>query len=128
MFVFLCQLVDRLTPWKIERQTTQALLFDTPPVFSYVALLKTKQCYFSKMKIVGYYLESSVAAFEIIYILSTYSIKTTISLLCSSHMSGALDGTEKSKAQKLGHPMLVQPILSQKNQKSKFFNDQFFCN
>ena len=65
MFVFLCQLVDRLTPWKIERQTTQALLFDTPPVFSYVALLKTKQCYFSKMKIVGYYLEGSVAAFEI---------------------------------------------------------------
>ena len=46
----------------------------------------------------------------------------------SSHMSGALDGTEKSKAQKLGHPMLVQLILSQKNQKSKFFNEQFFCN
>ena len=46
----------------------------------------------------------------------------------ASHMSGALDGTEKSKAQKLGHPMLVQPILSQKNQKSKFFNEQFFCN
>ena len=29
MFVFLCQLVDRLTPWKIQRQTTQASLFDT---------------------------------------------------------------------------------------------------
>ena len=50
---------------------------------------------------------------------------TVVSL---SHMSRALDGTEKSKAQKLGHPMLVQPILSQKNQKSKFFNEQFFCN
>ena len=36
MFVFLCQLVDRLTPWKIERQTTQALLFDTPRVFSWL--------------------------------------------------------------------------------------------
>ena len=48
--------------------------------------------------------------------------------ICRSHMSGALDGTEKSKAQKLGHPMLVQLILSQKNQKSKFFNEQFFCN
>ena len=46
----------------------------------------------------------------------------------TSHMSRALDGTEKSIVQKLGHPMLVQPILSQKNQKSKFFNEQFFCN
>ena len=45
-----------------------------------------------------------------------------------SHMSRALDGTEKITLQKLGHPMLVQPILSQKNQKSKFFNEQFFCN
>ena len=43
-------------------------------------------------------------------------------------MSRALDGTEKSKAQKLGHPMLVQAILSQKNQKSKFFNEPFFRN
>ena len=43
-------------------------------------------------------------------------------------MSGALDGTEKIWVQKLDHPMLVQPILSQKNQKSKFFNEQFFCN
>ena len=43
-------------------------------------------------------------------------------------MSGALDGTEKSKAQKLGHPMLVQPILSQKMEKSKFFNEPLFCN
>ena len=45
-----------------------------------------------------------------------------------SHMSGALDGTEKNSNQKLDHPMLVQPILSQKNQKSKFFNEPFFCN
>ena len=43
-------------------------------------------------------------------------------------MSRALDGTEKSKAQKLGHPMLVQPILSQKKEKSKFFNEQFLRN
>ena len=43
-----------------------------------------------------------------------------------SHMFGALDGTEKNSVQKLDHPMLVQPILSQKNQKSKFFNEQFF--
>ena len=42
-------------------------------------------------------------------------------------MSRALDGTEKSIAQKLGHPMLVQPILSQKNPKSKFFNEPLFC-
>ena len=48
--------------------------------------------------------------------------------LLTSHMSRALDGTEKSIAQKLGHPMLVQPIMSQKNQKSQFFNEQFFCN
>ena len=45
-----------------------------------------------------------------------------------SHMSGALDGTEKNSNQKLDHPMLVQPILSQKNQKSKFFNEPFFRN
>ena len=45
-----------------------------------------------------------------------------------SHMSRALDGTEKITLQKLGHPMLVQPILSQKNQKSKFFNEPFFRN
>ena len=45
-----------------------------------------------------------------------------------SHMSRALDGTEKNIVQKLGHLMLVQPILSQKNQKSKFFNEPFFCN
>ena len=31
-----------------------------------------------------------------------------------SHMSGALDGREKIKGQKLGHPILLQPILSQK--------------
>ena len=43
-------------------------------------------------------------------------------------MSRALDGTEKSIAQKLGHPMLVQPIMSQKNQKPKFFNEPFFRN
>ena len=43
-------------------------------------------------------------------------------------MSGALDGTEKIWVQKLDHPMLVQPILSQKNQKSKFFNEPLFCN
>ena len=46
----------------------------------------------------------------------------------TSHMSGALDWREKSKAQKLGHPMLVQPILSQKKEKSKFFNEQFLRN
>ena len=46
----------------------------------------------------------------------------------NSHMSGALDWREKSKAQKLGHPMLVQPILSQKKEKSKFFNEQFLRN
>ena len=43
-------------------------------------------------------------------------------------MSGALDGTEKNSVQNLDHPMLVQPILSQKNQKSKFFNEPFFRN
>ena len=46
----------------------------------------------------------------------------------TSHMSRALDRTEKSTVQKLGHPMLVQAILSQKNQKSKFFNEPFFRN
>ena len=45
-----------------------------------------------------------------------------------SHMSRALDGTEKIMVQKLGHPMLVQPILSQKMEKSKFFNEPFFRN
>ena len=45
-----------------------------------------------------------------------------------SHMSRALDGTEKSIAQKLGHPMLVQPILCRKMEKSKFFNEPFFRN
>jgi len=49
-------------------------------------------------------------------------------VLHKPHMSGALDGTEKNSNQKLDHPMLVQPILSQKNQKSKFFNEPFFCN
>ena len=49
-------------------------------------------------------------------------------IVSTSHMSRALDRTEKSTVQKLDHPMLVQPILSQKNQKSKFFNEQFFCN
>ena len=48
--------------------------------------------------------------------------------ISTSHMSRALDGTEKSIAQKLGHPMLVQPIMSQKNQKPKFFNEPFFRN
>ena len=48
--------------------------------------------------------------------------------ILTSHMSGALDGTEKNSNQKLDHPMLVQPILSQKNQKSKFFNEPLFCN
>ena len=43
-------------------------------------------------------------------------------------MSRALDGTEKIMVQKLGHPMLVQPILSQKKEKSKFFNEQFLRN
>ena len=43
-------------------------------------------------------------------------------------MSGALDGTEKIWVQKLNHPMLVQPILSQKMEKSKFFNEPLFCN
>ena len=43
-------------------------------------------------------------------------------------MSRALDGTEKITLQKLGHPMLVQPILSQKMEKSKFFNEPFFRN
>ena len=43
-------------------------------------------------------------------------------------MSRALDGTEKSIAQKLGHPMLVQPILCRKMEKSKFFNEPFFRN
>ena len=51
-----------------------------------------------------------------------------INIISTSHMSGALDGTEKNSNQKLDHPMLVQPILSQKNQKSKFFNEPFFCN
>ena len=51
-----------------------------------------------------------------------------IEVVDRSHMSGALDGTEKNSNQKLDHPMLVQPILSQKNQKSKFFNEPFFCN
>ena len=46
----------------------------------------------------------------------------------TSHMSGALDGTEKIWVQKLDHPMLVQPILSQKMEKSKFFNKPFFRN
>ena len=56
-----------------------------------------------------------------------YSISSNINI-STSHMSGALDGTEKNSNQKLDHPMLVQPILSQKNQKSKFFNEPFFCN
>ena len=43
-------------------------------------------------------------------------------------MPGALDGTEKNSNQKLDHPMLVQPILSQKMEKSKFFNEPFFRN
>ena len=43
-------------------------------------------------------------------------------------MSRALDGTEKSIAQKLGHPMLVQPILCRKMERSKFFNEPFFRN
>ena len=51
-----------------------------------------------------------------------------LTFLCSSHMSRALDRTEKSTVQKLDHPMLVQAILSQKNQKSKFFNEPFFRN
>ena len=46
----------------------------------------------------------------------------------TSHMSGALDWREKIWVHKWGHPMLVQPILSQKNQKSKFFNEPLFCN
>ena len=45
-----------------------------------------------------------------------------------SHMYGGLDGREKNSVQKLGHPMLVQPILSQKMEKSKFFNEPFFSN
>ena len=49
-----------------------------------------------------------------------------MSTISKSHMSGALDGTEKIRVQMLGHPMLVQPIVSQKNQKSQFFNKQFF--
>ena len=32
----------------------------------------------------------------------------------ASHMSGAMDGREKIMVQKLGHPILAQPILSQK--------------
>ena len=43
-------------------------------------------------------------------------------------MSGALDWTEKIMVQKLGHPMLVQPILSQKMEKSKFFKEPFLRN
>ena len=31
-----------------------------------------------------------------------------------SHMSGALDGRDKNYHHKLGHPILLQPILSQK--------------
>ena len=45
-----------------------------------------------------------------------------------SHMSGGLDCREKNSVQKLDHPMLVQPILSQKMEKSKFFNEPFFRN
>ena len=46
----------------------------------------------------------------------------------TSHMSGGLDCREKNSVQKLGYPMLVQPILSQKMEKSKFFNEPLFCN
>ena len=49
-------------------------------------------------------------------------------MISPSHMSRALDRTEKSTVQKLGHPMLVQPILCRKMEKSKFFNEPFFRN
>ena len=39
-----------------------------------------------------------------------------------TQIPGVLEGPEKSKVKKWHHPMFVQPILSQKNQKSKFFN------
>ena len=61
-------------------------------------------------------------------LLCTYIPTYLFTYVGRSHMSRALDRTEKSTVQKLGHPMLVQAILSQKNQKSKFFNEPFFRN
>ena len=66
-------------------------------------------------------------AWECNYGLS-FHIDIVFILEVRSHMSGGLDGREKNSVQKLGHPMLVQPILSQKMEKSKFFNEPFFRN
>ena len=50
----------------------------------------------------------------------------TSPILCSVFLCG--HASRPVCAQKLGHPMLVQPILSQKKEKSKFFNQPIFRN
>ena len=86
---------------------------------------RTKFTWFALMAILSFIFKNLIIIHSVV---PNCLLKKPREMLSKSHMSRALDGTEKSKAQKLGHPMLVQPILSQKNQKSKFFNEPFFCN
>ena len=51
-----------------------------------------------------------------------------MSVLCTSQVPGVLEGLQKINLQKWHHPMFLQPLMSQKNQKSKFFNEPFFRN
>ena len=79
--------------------------------------------------ILPYFLSRKVAHFSKWNLFQyLHSSNKNIEIFLASHMSGGLDCREKIWVQKLGHPMLVQPILSQKMEKSKFFNEPFFRN
>ena len=45
-----------------------------------------------------------------------------------SQVPGVLERPEKINLQKWHHPMFLQSLVNQKNQKSKFFNEPFFSN